>query len=49
YNEALLTKRNKAWAEKIKGYLNEGGETFIFAGSMHFLGKDSVFKYLGKK
>ena len=49
YNEALLTKRNKAWAEKIRGYLNDGGETFIFAGSMHFLGKDSVFSFLGKK
>lgn len=49
YNETLLTKRNKAWAEKIRGYLNDGGETFIFAGSMHFLGKDSVFSFLGKK
>lgn len=47
-NEELLTKRNKSWAEKIKGYLNEGGETFIFAGSLHFIGPDSVFYYLNK-
>jgi uncharacterized protein YbaP (TraB family) len=48
YNNMMVTKRNKAWAEKIKEWLKEGEETFIFAGSAHFLGDDSVFKYLKK-
>ena len=48
YDEQLLTKRNRAWADKIKKCLNEGGETFIFAGCLHFIGKDSVFEFLRK-
>ena len=48
YNDMVITQRNRAWAEKIKGWLREGGETFIFAGSAHFLGDDSVFVYLKK-
>ncbi len=48
YNDIVMIKRNKAWAEKIKNWLREGGETFIFAGSAHFLGDDSVFTYLRK-
>ncbi|MBO4319159.1 MAG: TraB/GumN family protein [Treponema sp.] len=48
YNNLIMTQRNKAWAEKIKAWLKEGGETFIFAGSAHFLGDGSVFTYLKK-
>ncbi|MBO7637489.1 MAG: TraB/GumN family protein [Treponema sp.] len=48
YNDKIITQRNRAWAEKIKVWLREGGETFIFAGSAHFLGNDSVFVYLKK-
>lgn len=48
YNDLILTQRNKAWAEKIKEWIKEGEETFIFAGSAHFLGKESVFEYLKK-
>ncbi|MBP5357819.1 MAG: TraB/GumN family protein [Treponema sp.] len=48
YNDLILTQRNKSWAEKIKEWLKEGEETFIFAGSAHFLGSESVFEYLKK-
>ena len=48
YNDLILTQRNKAWAEKIKEWLKEGEETFIFAGSAHFIGPESVFEYLKK-
>ncbi len=46
YLKLLLEDRNKDWANKIIGYLNEGGETFIFAGAGHFLGENSVFDFL---
>ena len=42
----MLTDRHSAWADKIKTWLAEGGSTFIFAGSAHFVGNDSVFFYL---
>jgi len=48
YDEQLLAKRNRAWADKIKKCLSDGGETFIFAGCLHFIGKDSVFYFLRK-
>lgn len=44
--EVLLDKRNKNWADQIANFLNEGGTTFVFAGSAHFLGDRSVFHYL---
>lgn len=44
--EAILDDRNKSWADQIANFLNEGGTTFIFAGSAHFLGDRSVFHYL---
>lgn len=46
YYKAMLTDRNSVWADKIKTWLAEGGSTFIFAGSAHFVGNDSVFFYL---
>ncbi|MBQ9494607.1 MAG: TraB/GumN family protein [Treponema sp.] len=48
YYKAIFTERNKAWAEKIKAWIFEGGTTFIFAGCGHFVGDDSVFMYLKK-
>ncbi len=48
YIKALLDDRNEAWADKINGYLEQGGTTFIFAGCAHFTGKASVFEYLKK-
>ncbi|MBP3709270.1 MAG: TraB/GumN family protein [Treponema sp.] len=48
YYNAFFTERNKAWAEKIKAWLSDGGTTFIFAGCGHFVGDDSVFVYLKK-
>lgn len=49
YFDALLVNRNIAWAEKIHDYLENGGTVFIFAGSGHFLGKDSVFEQMRKQ
>ena len=49
YYNKLFTERNKAWADKILQYLDEGGTTFIFAGCGHFVGHDSVFANLEKR
>ncbi|MBQ9537970.1 MAG: TraB/GumN family protein [Treponema sp.] len=48
YYKMLLTDRNKDWAKDIAGYLREGGTTFIFAGSAHWVGNESVFNYMRK-
>lgn len=46
YYDVLLVERNKDWAVTIDNYLNEGGTTFIFAGTGHFIGDDSVFNFM---
>lgn len=48
YSKMLWHDRNAAWAELFEEYLKEGGTTFIFAGSGHFVGKDSVFMEMKK-
>lgn len=48
YYDALLKNRNKTWAKKIAKYLSDGGSTFIFAGTGHFIGDDSVFAFMRK-
>ncbi len=45
-NKMMNDERNKKWAAKIKKWLNEGGNTFIFAGCLHFAGDRSVFTFL---
>ena len=45
-NRMMIDERNKKWAAKIKKWLNEGGNTFIFAGCLHFAGDRSVFTFL---
>jgi len=49
YIDALLTDRNRIWAQKFDEYLREGGNTFVFAGTAHFLGKSSVFEIMRQK
>ena len=49
YIDALLTDRNRIWAQKFDEYLHEGGDTFVFAGTAHFLGKSSVFEIMRQK
>ncbi|MBR6295140.1 MAG: TraB/GumN family protein [Treponema sp.] len=44
--DLVYKNRNKDWAKDITNYLNEGGTTFIFAGTAHWLGDVSVFKFL---
>lgn len=46
FKDALLKDRNTVWAKKFAEYLNKGGSTFVFAGTGHFLGEDSVFEQL---
>ena len=46
YIDTLLTDRNRIWAQKFDDYLREGGNTFVFAGTAHFLGKSSVFEIM---
>ncbi|MFA5120058.1 TraB/GumN family protein [Zavarzinia sp.] len=41
--DALLRRRNHAWAERIQGLLAEGhGTSFIAVGTAHLVGPDSV-------
>ena len=49
YIDTLLTNRNRIWAQKFDEYLREGGNTFVFAGTVHFLGKSSVFEIMRQK
>ena len=49
YIDMMLTDRNRIWAQKFDEYLHEGGNTFVFAGSAHFLGKSSVFEIMRQK
>lgn len=44
--DVLLTNRNRIWAQKLEEYLRAGGTTFVFAGTAHFLGDNSVFKIM---
>lgn len=47
YYIAMFDERNEKWAHKIAEYLNEeGSTTFIFAGIGHFIGENSVFKFM---
>ena len=49
YYDALFVNRNKNWAETFSQLIYEGGTTFVFAGSGHFVGKDSVFSIMESK
>ena len=49
YIDALLTDRNRMWAQKFDEYLRAGGTTFVFAGAAHFLGESSVFEIMRQK
>lgn len=46
YIDALFRNRNKSWAEQIQGFIEEGGNYFIYTGAGHYLGDFSVFTYL---
>jgi len=49
YNKAVYEDRNNDWSEKIYDYLQDGGSTFIFAGSAHFCSQNSVFNIMKAK
>ena len=49
YNNAVYTERNSSWADKIHGYILDGGTTFIYAGCAHFCGMDSVFDIMKER
>lgn len=46
YYKDMILNRNTKWAKTFKKLLKEGGTTFVFAGSAHFLGPDSVFEIM---
>jgi uncharacterized protein len=47
--DALVSKRNAAWAEKIGAMLDGTGTTFIAVGAAHLVGADSVQDLLQAK
>ncbi len=47
--EAILINRNVGMAEKIEGYLQTDQTYFVVVGLAHYLGDDSVIKYLEDK
>lgn len=46
--QALLTNRNKAWAQWLKARLDTPGTVFVAVGAGHLGGKDSVQDYLAR-
>ncbi|WP_297983851.1 TraB/GumN family protein [uncultured Methanobrevibacter sp.] len=46
YLKVVYDRRNEDWANDIKGFLEKGGVSFIFAGCAHWVGKKSVFEYM---
>lgn len=48
YTQKLILDRNEKWAHTFEDLLEEGGTTFVFAGTLHFIGDESVFKYMEK-
>lgn len=48
YYNLLFTERNTNWAETFAELLSDGGTTFVFAGSGHFVGEGSVFNIMKK-
>ena len=49
YYDALFVNRNENWAETFSQLIYDGGTTFVFAGSGHFVGEDSVFSIMEAK
>ena len=47
--EAMLTKRNKDWANQIEQMLAGSGDIFIAVGAAHLVGDDSVQELLEEK
>ncbi len=49
FYDALLRRRNQAWADKIQGLLSQGrGTSFIAVGAGHLVGPDSVQSMLAQ-
>lgn len=46
YEKVLIFDRNEKWAGIFEDLLEEGGTTFVYAGTLHFVGDHSVFKYM---
>lgn len=48
YYNVIFLDRNTVWADNFANYLLDGGTTFVFAGTGHFIGNDSVFNIMRK-
>lgn len=46
YKQVLICDRNEKWAGIFEDLLEEGGTTFVYAGTLHFVGDYSVFSYM---
>ncbi|MBQ0167452.1 MAG: TraB/GumN family protein [Treponema sp.] len=46
YEKVLIFDRNEKWAGIFEDILEEGGTTFVYAGTLHFVGDHSVFKHM---
>ena len=46
YEQVLIYDRNEKWAGIFEDLLEEGGTTFVYAGTLHFVGDHSVFSYM---
>jgi len=46
---ALLTKRNRAWAEVLRPSLASAERTLVFVGALHLCGPDNLLDCLGRR
>lgn len=47
--DALLTRRNKAWAERLAAEMADPGTAFVAVGAAHLIGDHSLLRYLEEK
>lgn len=47
--DQMILQRNKNWAPKIEGFLNQNGNVLIIVGAAHLVGKNGVIELLRQK
>lgn len=46
--DAMIVRRNRAWAEQIKGILTTPHRTLITVGALHLAGPCNLFEFIGQ-